>query len=151
MSEEEEVTATIGDEVKDPEARKKVNKWIEQYVFVRDCILKMKERHETELHDLVDIQNKLTGRLQEFMDTVGVDSVKSEHGTAYSSTKFSTALADPGAFMQYVISTQKFELLDRKANVTAVKAHVQEHGDLPPGVNLSSIKTLGVRRPTKKS
>jgi hypothetical protein len=59
-------------------------------------------------------------------------------------------LADPEAFMKYVIDNQAFDMLDRKANVTAVKEYVQETGALPPGVNLSSIKTIGVRRASGK-
>jgi hypothetical protein len=53
--------------------------------------------------------------------------------------------------MKYVIDNNLFDLLDRKANVTAVKDHVKEKGALPPGVNLSAIETVGVRRPSAKA
>jgi hypothetical protein len=52
--------------------------------------------------------------------------------------------------MAFVKTTNNYDLLDRKANVTAVKDYVSENGTLPPGVNLSSIKTVGVRRASGK-
>jgi hypothetical protein len=51
--------------------------------------------------------------------------------------------------MRYVIANQKFELLDRRANVTAVKEFVKENKEQPPGCNLSAVETVGVRRPSK--
>jgi hypothetical protein len=142
-----EVTATVSD----PSQKKMLEKWVGHYVAVRDMIAKIKERHTKELEDYVDLQEKLTGRIQGFLDQHGADSVKTELGTAYSSVKFTASLNDPAIFMSYVIKTNDFDLLDRKANLTAVKAYVKQHGTLPPGVNLTSIKQLGVRRPAKKS
>jgi hypothetical protein len=40
----------------------------------------------------------------------------------------------------------KFELLDRRANATAVKAYVKDTNQLPPGCNLNAIQSIGVRR-----
>jgi hypothetical protein len=70
-------------------------------------------------------------------------------GTIYTSTRYTASLADPEAFMKFVIETRQFDLLDRKANSTAVKDYVGEHNVLPTGCNLTAMKTLGVRRPTK--
>ena len=123
-----------------------VEKRVAQYVQVRDAIAAQKKLDEEKLKPLVDLQNLLTGWLQDFMDKAGADSVKTSSGTCYSSSRYTASLADPEIFMSYVIKAQDFDLLDRKANVTAVKAYVAEHNQLPPGVNLNAIKTVGVRR-----
>lgn len=128
----------------------KVEKRIGEYVACRDLIAEKKKEHEASIQPLVDLQNKLTGWLQQFLQEAGADSIKSKMGTCYTSTKYSASLADPDAFMTYVITNKNFDLLDRKANVTAVKDHVKEKGVLPPGVNLSAIETIGVRRPSAK-
>ncbi len=122
-----------------------VDKRVEQYIAVRDTIQARKQAFEEQLKPLVDIQNMLTGWMQNFLEQAGADSVKTSHGTCYSTTRYTASLADPEAFMKHVISTGSFDLLDRKANVTAVKDYVNEKGSLPPGVNMSSIKTVGVR------
>jgi len=49
--------------------------------------------------------------------------------------------------MDYVTTNKLFDLLDRRANTTAVKAFVKKNNQLPPGCNLSAVETVGVRRP----
>lgn len=123
-----------------------VDKRVEQYIQVRDAIKAANEAHEAQIKPLVELQNLLTGWMQNFMEQAGADNIKTAHGTCYSTTRFTASLADPEAFMKFVRDTDAFDMLDRKANTTAVKDYVAEHGVLPPGVNLSSIKTVGVRR-----
>ncbi len=48
--------------------------------------------------------------------------------------------------MDYVIENKNFDLLDRRANVTAVKAFVQDNKREPPGCNLNSYQKVNVRR-----
>lgn len=128
-----------------------VDKRVAQYIATRDAIKAANEAHEAQIKPLVDLQNMLTGWLQNFMETAGADNIKTAHGTCYSTTRFSASLADPEAFMKFVLSPDgSLDLLDRKANVTAVRDYVAERGALPPGVNLSSIKTVGVRRASGK-
>lgn len=128
-----------------------VDKRVQQYIQVRDAIAAADEAHKEKIKPLVDLQNLLTGWMQNFMEQAGADNIKTAHGTCYSSTRYTASLADPQAFMNFVIEKANWDMLDRKANVTAVKDYVAEHGGLPPGVNLSAIKTVGVRRaPNKK-
>ena len=84
------------------------------------------------------------------METAGADNIKTPHGTCYNSTRYTASLADPDAFMTFVRDNNYYDLIDRKANVTACRDHVKEKGALPPGVNLSAIKTVGVRRASGK-
>jgi hypothetical protein len=127
-----------------------VAKRVEQYVKVRDRIQAMNKAHEETIKPLVEVQNMLTGWMQNFLEQAGADNIKTEHGTCYATTRYTASLADPEAFMQFVKATNSFDLLDRKANVTAVKDYVAEKGGLPPGVNMSAIKTIGVRRASGK-
>lgn len=129
-----------------------VDKRVGQYITVRDRIKEMKERHDKELAPLTEVQNLLSGWLDDFMQKSGSTGVKTMHGTCYTSTRYTASLADPDAFMKYVITNSAFDLLDRRANSNAVKDFVKDHnGNLPPGCNLGAIRTVGVRRPGKKS
>lgn len=123
-----------------------VDKRIEQYIQVRDKLKAMDEAHAEAIKPLIEIQNLLSGWMMAFLEKSGTTSVKTAHGTCYASTRHTASLADPDAFMKYVISTGKFELLDRRANSTAVKDFVEETNALPPGCNLNAIRTVGVRR-----
>ncbi len=134
----------------DEEVKASVDKRVAQYIATRDALKKMDDEHDARKKPLVDLQNMLTGWLQNFMEKAGAENIKTSMGTCYQSVRYSASLADPEAFMKYVRDNDLFDLLDRKANVTAVKDHVAEKGTLPPGVNMSSIKTVNVRRAAGK-
>ena len=125
-----------------------ISKRVAQYVQMRDLI-KVKE---TEFKELMAPYKKaledLNTVLLNHLNDIGGNSLNTDAGTVYRKEKKSAALADPAAFMDYVIANSAFDLIDRKANVTAVTAFVKENGSPPPGVNFSSYFDVGVRRPT---
>ncbi len=119
---------------------------VAQYVQVRDILARKKAEYEDTIKPLLQIQEELAGRISAFLSANKLENVKTKAGTAYTSVRYTASLADPDLFMRFVIDTQKFDLLDRRANVTAVKDYVKEKNELPPGCNLSAIETVGVQR-----
>lgn len=124
----------------------KFERYIEAYVKLRDHIADAKKEFEEKQKPDTELMDMLTAWLTNRLEAVGADSVKTKAGTAYTSTRYTASLADPKAFMDFVIANNKFELMDRKANAPAVRDFVAENGSLPPGANLSAIRTVGVRR-----
>jgi hypothetical protein len=121
-------------------------KRIAQFVELRDTIKAKNDEFAKSMEPLIETQTLLTAWLTQKLEQVGAESVKTKAGTAYTTTRYSAALEDPAVFMEYVKTTDQFDLMDRKANATAVRDHVKEKGSLPPGVKLSAIRTVGVRR-----
>jgi hypothetical protein len=121
-----------------------------QYIALRDRIKQIDDAHKEERNKYVTLMDEVAGHIQAFMEANKLENLKTEHGTCYTSTKTSASLADADAFMKFVIDNKMFDLLDRRANATAVKAYVEEHKGLPPGVSLNQVQTLGVRRPSGK-
>lgn len=127
----------------------RLDKWVQQFLWARGAKKALEDAHEEKMKELNSIMEQLKGRLQSFLDTHGLDNAKTKFGTVHNTTRWTASLADPKAFMDFVINTGKFELLDRKANAAAVKDYVGETSQLPPGCNLTSLKSVGVRKPTK--
>jgi hypothetical protein len=123
-----------------------INKRIEQYIKLRDKIAEIKKRQKDELKPYNETLEKLNAVLLAHLNTVNGNSVSSDAGVAYRSEKKSASLADADAFMQFVITNNAFDLLDRKANVTAVEDFIAANNTPPPGVNYSSTFVAGVRR-----
>lgn len=121
-------------------------KRVKQYVQVRDVLKRLEDEYNKKRAPLLEVQSLLSGILEHALDQNNAENVKTEHGTFYRSTRYTANLADPDAFMQYVIDNNKFELLDRRANATAVRAFAEKEKSLPPGCNLNAIRTVGVRR-----
>lgn len=129
-----------------PQDTEKFEMYVGAYVKLRDQIKEKNDAHAKTMEADLELQNQLTAWLTSNLERVGAESIKTKNGTVYTTTRYSASLADPQAFMEYVKSTDNFDLLDRKANATAVRDHVKEQGSLPPGANLSAIRTVGVRR-----
>lgn len=128
-----------------PQPTVTVDEQVEKYLEIRNLIKEMDDAHSEKLKPLREIQEKIGGWLQAFMEQSGSEAVKTKHGTAYATTKYSATLADPDAFMKFVIANGKFDLIDRRANLTAVKDYVEENSTLPPGCNLTAVKRVNVR------
>lgn len=129
-----------------PNTTSRVDKWVEQYILIRDKLKALEAEHDLKRAPFVEVQNLLTARMLKFLDRTGQTSAKTLHGMVIASTRHTASLADPEAFMDFVMKNGLFELLDRRANSTAVKDYVQENHALPPGCNLSQLKTVQVRR-----
>jgi hypothetical protein len=127
-----------------------VGRMVEQYIIVRDGLKVLEDRYDKEREGLVKIREILTGRLLEHMNTTNTTSLKTPFGTASKSVKYTASLPDPDAFMNHVKTTGQFDLLDRRANSTAVREYVAKHNVLPPGSNLTSWEGVNVRIPTTK-
>ena len=123
---------------------------VAQYVKLRDLI-KIKEKEFNDgIKKYKDALNSLNSLLLDHLNNVGANSVATDSGTVYRTEKKSASLVDPAAFMEYVITNGAWDLLDRKANITAVAAFMKENNTLPPGCNFNSAFIVGVRRPEQE-
>jgi hypothetical protein len=127
-------------------AQEDMEKRTRQYVELRDMIKREDDAHKAKMKDAKVTLERLGGIIQKFMAANNLENLKTAAGTCYISTRSTASLADPEAFMKHVIDNRDFDLLDRRANVTAVKDFVKKHKTLPPGCNLNTIETVGVRR-----
>ena len=86
------------------------------------------------------------------MDTLGLDSVKSKHGTVYTTVFESVTVADAESFFEYVKQNDAYHLLEKRASKTEVLHIMGDREDSgrpnppPPGLNYTAIRKLGVRK-----
>lgn len=123
-----------------------INTLVAEYVLLRDEIKTKEAEQKLELKPLKETLDELNVNLLDKLNQVGGNSIATDSGTVYRTEKKSASLADPKAFMDYVLENNAFDLLDRKANVTAVTEFIKENNAPPPGVNFSSTYVVGVRR-----
>ena len=131
-----------------PPATLDIAKRVDQYVRLRDKIKQRDDEHKAAMKIYRETLEKLNGVLLGHLNEINGDSVNTTAGTVYRSPKKSASLADPDAFMRYVIDSEAWDLLDRKANVTAVVDFIEENNMPPPGVDFSTTFLVGVRRAT---
>lgn len=118
----------------------------ERYTSVRDEIDAMEREHKAKKaalkEKLVALENWFTARAQED----GLESIKTPLGTCYWSTHQSATVASREDFFSYCKEHDAWDLVESRASKTAVRSHVEAHGEIPPGVNYSTVKVFNFRR-----
>src|SRR5579863_1345504 len=122
-----------------------VSKRVAQYRMIEAKTKELDEAHAKSLEPLTKIKALLQGYFEQFLTTTGQQTAVTPGGTIHWNHRVTASLEDPAAFMDFVIAEKRFDMLDRRANATAVKDYAKQMGTLPPGAKLNSIRTVGVR------
>ena len=118
-----------------------------QYVKLRDTIKEADDAHKARTEPAKAYLEKLNGAMLEKLSELGLENAKTKFGTAYKTVKKTATIADGQVFRDYVIENQAYDLVDWRANATAVSVFLDANkGELPPGVNYGTFVQVGVRR-----
>ena len=128
-----------------------VSKRVAQYRLIDAKLDEIADQYKKALAPLANIKALLEGYFEKFLTTTGQQTAVTAGGTVHWNHRVTAKLEDPQAFMDFVVANQRFDLLDRRANATAVKDFAEKQHSLPPGVKLNPIRTIGVRKPGEKA
>lgn len=119
---------------------------VRQFIKLRDKKSQLKAEYEAKVAPLDDVQNKIEALLLQRFQEMGVESVKTPAGTAYTTVRTSASVADWDSFLAFVKDNDSFEMLERRVSKTAVEQYKAAHSDLPPGLNWSESRSVNFRR-----
>jgi len=120
---------------------------VDVYLKIRD----KKAQITSELNDkLAELDTKLkviSDALLEHCKENNVESVRTEHGTFYRSTKTKYWTGDWEAMGQFIIDNNAVDLMEKRIHQGNMRVFLEENPDLlPPGLNVDSEYTVTVRR-----
>lgn len=124
----------------------KISELVEKYVALRDKKAEYKGEYEAKVAKVDQVLNKIECKLLEVFEQTGMDSVKTEFGTAYKSVRSSASVADRDTFMEYVKEHDEWQLVEVRAAKLAVEQFKDVNNDLPPGVNWREERVVNFRR-----
>jgi hypothetical protein len=119
---------------------------IQLYLETRDAKEALEKMHKQHLRRYTSVMAKIEGKLMTHLNEHNVQSLASKDAIAYLSTKRAASIRDATAFQNYVIENRAWDMLDWKANVTAVGDFITENEHAPPGVVLNSVVVLRIAR-----
>ena len=123
-----------------------LDKMTERVIKLRDAIKDADKQHKEKMapfrEKLEEMENKLLAELTK----LNVNKFGGAHGTVFKSSKNSATIADGSVFREYVINNELWDLVDWRANATAVAEHITVNHVPPPGVNFATVVTVNVRR-----
>ena len=125
----------------------KMSDAVSLYIQLRDKKAQMKADFDAQVAPLQEKMDKLEAKLLEVFNQTGMDSVKTEFGTAYATVRTTASVADRESFMDYVKANEEWALLEVRVSKTAVEQYRSANdNELPPGVNVREERVVNVRR-----
>ena len=125
----------------------KLSEAVSLYIQLRDQKAQMKAEFDESVAPLQAKMDKLEAKLLEVFNNTGMDSVKTEFGTAYSTVRTTASVADRDSFMDYVKANEEWALLEVRVSKTAVEQFRSANdNELPPGINIREERVVNVRR-----
>lgn len=122
------------------------DKITEAYVNIRDKRSELKRAFEAEDALLREKLDKLEVWLMTKLTELGADQLKTEHGTAYISTRDRASCADWGSLWPWLAEHGRLDMLEKRVSTKPVAEYLDQYGELPPGVNIERERTIVVRR-----
>jgi hypothetical protein len=122
----------------------------EKYLQVRNAIDALEREHKATkaklMEKLVAVENWMTAKAQED----GLESVKTNFGTAYWSTHHTATVASREEFFAYCKENDSWDMVEARASKLGVKSFIEANGAPPPGVNFSSTRVFNLRKAQSK-
>jgi len=124
-----------------------VGRLIKAYVSCRDALNDRRRDFKVIEDKYKSDMEVFANKLMELAKEMGVDSFKSEYGTAFKKVTDYVSVADWDLFSKFVIDNDMTQMLPKNANKTAVKEYMTENNNqLPPGIEYGSKVEMQVRR-----
>lgn len=119
---------------------------IAKYVALRDKKAEIEKAQKEQLARFKTVMDKIEAMILDHFNETGVESARTPAGTAFKSIKSNVRVDDRDAFMAFVRDTEGWAFLESKANKSAVDEYLKVNEALPPGVSLSRVATVNIRR-----
>lgn len=118
----------------------------EEYIALRDEKKAICSRHADELAPLSDRMAAIEATMLARLDAQGVQSVKTTKGTAFKKTSTSFSVGDPDALFPWIEANGRTDMLSRSIRPDAMREYAEQHGTLPPGVEVFAKTVVQFRK-----
>jgi hypothetical protein len=119
---------------------------IEKYIELRDKKAELAAAYKKKVAGLDSALDQLEVILLEKLNEIGMDSAKGATGTVYKSKRTSATVADWDYVLDHIQKNELWNMLEKRVSKQAVEQYVEEHGELPPGINWREEVVVNIRR-----
>lgn len=124
-----------------------VDKMCRVFLKIRDERTKIKKEFEARDDELRRQQDLIRAALLQHCKDNEVESVRTEAGTFYRSTKTRYWTSDWDSMHRFILQHEVPQFLDKRLNQTNVRQFLEENPDLvPPGLNADTEYSISVRK-----
>lgn len=125
----------------------KMDELVATYIKIRDKKSRLKAAYDADKAKYDKAQEAIEAELLRQFNEMGIDSIKTPEGTAYTSLSTSVSIADWDAYKAFIAEQDDpFMFIERRASKEAVEQFRAANDDVPPGVKWSATKSVNFRR-----
>jgi hypothetical protein len=126
----------------------KLDEVVGKYIKLRDMKTQIKREYDAKVGKVEAAMDKIEAMILKFFDeNGGIQSIRTTHGTPYVQLRESVTVADRDSFFDFIRANERWDMLESRANKTAVLQHKEEHeGELPPGLNYRAERVINIKR-----
>ena len=126
----------------------KLDELVANYIKLRDKKSQLKKQYDEKVAKVDAVMDKMEAIILKTFQDSGIDSARTDAGTAYISTRTSPTVGSREEFLSWVLQDpdERSIFLENRVSKVAVEQFKAANDDLPPGINFRSEVTVGVRR-----
>ena len=126
----------------------KLDELVANYIKLRDKKSQLKKQYDDKVAKVDAVMDKMEAIILKTFQDSGIDSARTDAGTAYISTRTSATVGSREEFLSWVLQDpdERSIFLENRVSKVAVEQFKAANDDLPPGINFRSEVTVGVRR-----
>ena len=123
-----------------------INLIVTKYIQLRDKKGELKAEYDAKVSKIDEVMDKVEAKLLQHFAETGLESVRTDAGTAYKSSRVSATVADWDSLLSHILATEDYQLLEHRVSKKAVEEFKAVNDDLPPGVNWREEVIVNIRR-----
>ena len=116
------------------------------YIRLRNEKGAIEKRHKEELAPLREKLERLEAWLLSMLNRQGVESTRTDAGTAYKSVRTSAKVVDWEATLAFIQENELWHMLEHRVSKTAIEEYAEQTGAVPPGIDVVQELRVNVRR-----
>jgi glutaredoxin 2 len=125
----------------------KIDQLVEMYIKIRSKLSQLDQEYEEKKRPFKETQDKIEALMLTRFSEMGVDSMKTQSGTAYVAVRTSASVGDWDSFKEFLDRQEDpFMFVERRVSKVAVEQYKAANKDIPPGVNWSETRAVNFRR-----
>jgi hypothetical protein len=124
-----------------------LEKLTQVYIKMRDKKAELAKELEEQIGSIDEKMKTVKTAILDQMKDLGVESIRTDSGTVYRTTKTLYTTSDWESMHKFVLEHGVPELLEKRLQQTNTKVFLEEHPDLlPPGLNATTEYSVTIRR-----
>lgn len=121
---------------------------VQWYIDNREYIKEQTKHYDNIVDPIKETQEQIEDELRRRLNELEANSMNTDAGSIVTSKRTVYSVEDKKAFGEYIVETGDYEATQLRASKEAIEAYrLKNDGNLPPGLSVTTIATLSIRKP----